>query len=237
MRPGMSAADQQAVLAAMGWQPPAAGAAPPAPGAPAPGGASSPAALAADAQQQTADSAEDQAKIQERLEAQAEAQYQSTGDTLALMKKGLCLEQTWMNTKFKNVLKESSLLALRPALTELLVGMAKLKQSDDFATALSDNASDILGGGVDLKTLLGAGDPDSTTKRKLKDWGVPGFAQGIEAVPRKMVAELHPGERVESAANARRGRGGGKTVTVYINAPGASAWEVNELVKKQHTSA
>lgn len=55
--------------------------------------------------------------------------YQNTSDVLDLLKKGIKFEQSWMTTKFKSVLKEASLDAFRPALTELL--SAYLRSQDD----------------------------------------------------------------------------------------------------------
>ncbi len=213
--------DDIATAAASG---PAANPAAMAAGAPGPGGVPSPAGKAVvEAQKMTADHAEQQTKNQEDQADQAEQQYQATADTLSLLKKGIRFENSWMTSKFQNVLKESSLAALRPALSEQLVGYAKIWSDEGLRKAIASGGDDLLKAGALQPGLQSLSDADSV-KDLGKKLNLPGYAMGITQVPRDMPAVLHAGEQVVPA-NARKG-GGGKAVNVVIYAQGVPASQI-----------
>jgi hypothetical protein len=112
-------------------KPAAAVGAPGAPGAPTPAGPKP-------ADNKAANTAiKDTAKIQEGQAKTAEAQldqgddiYHGINDQLALLKRGVKFEQSWMNSKFQNVLKDATLESFRTALFEfaMLTEWDKVKQ-------------------------------------------------------------------------------------------------------------
>lgn len=80
---------------------------------------------------------QDTAKVQEGVAKTAEAQldqgddiYRGINDQLSLLKKGVKFEQSWMNSKFQNVLKDATLESFRTALFEfaMLTEWDKVKQ-------------------------------------------------------------------------------------------------------------
>jgi len=219
---------------AMATGAPGAPAGPPVPGAPTP--TDQKAAL--DAHKDTADTAGDQLKVQQAAADAADDTYAGVNDVLGVLKKGVKFEQSWMTTKFKNILKESSLDALRPALAEQLVGYAKIWDDPDLRKALvGEGGAKLLGAGgtsADILGLKGGGDAQDSLNALLKAKGVPGYAAG-GVVQQTGPAIVHAGEVVTPAAEARRGKGG-KTVNVTIYAQGVPANQIGYHVQKMSRS-
>jgi hypothetical protein len=181
-----------------------------------------------EAQQTQADNSDQQVKNQEDAIEQADKQYEAATDTLSLLKKGIRFEQSWMTTKFRNVLKEASLDALRPALLEQLVGYAKIWDDSDFRKAVAGSGWNIAQTGAQgLNALLLAGQEGGRKLSDLVGFNVGGekqYATGVTHVPHDMMAQLHAGEQVVSKANA--GGVGGKIVNVTIYAQGVPASQI-----------
>ncbi len=197
-----------------------------------PAGAAPPAVkAAAEVHRETAANTEQQAKATENLADQADAQYQATTDTLSLLKKGIRFENSWMTSKFQNVLKQASLDALRPALTEQLVGYAKIWTDSDLRQALAQHGDDLSGAIAPGLRGLSRSDDLTDLGKKL---GLPGYATGITRVPHDMPAILHAGEQVVSKANA--GKGSGKSVNVTIYAQGVPASQIAHHIANLHRS-
>lgn len=178
---------------------------------------------ASDAHLDQTDHLESVAKSQEQQVDQTDDIYKGVDDTLSLLKKGVKFEQSWMSTKFKNVLKEASLDALRPALSELLVGYAKISSDSGLRDALAKYGDKLLGANAVTSGLSGidVGGNAEDTLSKL----IPSHAQGIASVPYNTPAMLHAGEQVVSAPNARKGNSG-KVVNVTIYAQGVPASQI-----------
>jgi len=204
-----------------------------------PGAAPTPAQQAtSSAQQATAENTEQQAETAEEAAAKADAQYQASTDTLSLLKKGIKFEQSWMGTKFRNVLKEASLDALRPALAEQIIAYAKIWEDKDLRAALAgDKGAKLAGAGVSMGDLIGlkGGDDDASLNALLKSKGVPGFAAG-GMVQQTGPILAHAGEMVTSAADVRRGGGGGKTINAVVYAQGVPANQIGYHLQKMSRS-
>jgi len=165
-------------------------------------------------------------KSQEEIAKVAEADYQNTSDTLSLLKKGIKFEQSWMNTKFKNVLKESTLDSFRTALLEQTIIYAKMWEDTDFRKAFAEGGKEILSK-TNLESVIkevGGGKDSADQIAKL----TKPHATGLMGVPYdNYLASLHKGEMVLPASNARMGgKGGGKSVNVVVYATGVPASEV-----------
>jgi hypothetical protein len=159
--------------------------------------------------EQTGKTAEDQLSAEEK-------DYQATNDLLSLMKKGIKFEQSWMGTKYRNVLKESSLDAFRTALTEFAVLEAKIDTDSALKQRLSGSQGwNFAHEGGALESLLGA--EAGKGLDKLHDDNIGGFASG-GAVDYDQIAKVHGGEFVVPRGGAlvkdSRGGSGGKVVNI-----------------------
>jgi hypothetical protein len=176
-------------------------------------------------QQATADNTADQLKTQEDAVKTADEQYEATTDTLSLLKKGIKFEDSWMKTKFRNVVKEASLDALRPALFESVLLQNRISKMPELGDYLASQAGNIASTGA-----AGLGAALYTTKGSNMLGKVQGYSEGqpfqtgITQVPHDMPAMLHAGEEVVSKANA--GKGGGKNINVVIYAQGVPASQI-----------
>jgi hypothetical protein len=193
-----------------------------------------------------ADTAEDTKKIQENIASISEDYYDTAKDTFGLLKKGLILNQSWMGTKFKNVLKEASLDSLRTALMEFAVLEEKIKGDDKFQKALSGQQgwNFAHSGARGLDRVLGAdaskegggGVMDALHGTKPGE-AIPGFATGITQVPHDMPAMLHAGESVTSSPNNNAGKGNkSKVVNVTIYAQGVPASQIAHHISNMSRS-
>jgi hypothetical protein len=200
----------------------AAAAAAPAPGTPAAaaGGAPAPATVkdANTAVQDTAKIASDQSKtVDEQLKTQVD-EYAATSDMLSLLKKGIKYEQSWMGTKYKNVLKDATLEAFRTALIEFAVLEAKMKEDPGLQTAMANNAWNIADKGpAAMNALLTAKKGDDKIAGLLGYGGdaTQGYATG-GSVDYDQMAQVHKGEFVvpKGGMLVKGGEGGGKNVVV-----------------------
>ncbi len=208
------------------------------PAAVAPGGAPAPAQKAAmSAQEDHVAAAQDNVKSTDKVADAVDDSYEATKDVLSLLKKGIRLEDSWAGTKFKNILKEATLDSFRTALMEFAVLEAKIQSDDKLKEALTGAQgfnfanSGLQGLNAVLSAKQGEGADD------LKNKGVPGFAGGLDYVPYdNFAAMLHKGERVQSAQEARGGKGGGKT-SIVIYAQGVPASQIGHHVSKHLRSA
>jgi len=166
-------------------------------------------------------------KIVSNTQAQIDAteqQYQATSDVLSLLKKGVRFEQSWMVTKFHNVIKDSTLESLRQALMEHLILSQQAATSPGFQKGLADWGWQIATQGItpqQLMTATGATSPAEAIAEMLKP-----HQTGIMSVPYdNYVASLHRGERVLTANEARgmKEGGGGRVTVVNIQATGVPA--------------
>jgi len=170
---------------------------------------------------------EDSGKSQEEIAKYAADDYQNTSDLLSLMKKGIKFEDSWMKNKYANVLKTSTLDSFRTALLEFAVIEAKMGD-ESFKKSLAASGEDLLGSGLQLKDLAGAGSGENDIKNMIDK--AKSHATGLMGVPYdNYLASLHKGEIVMPASDARvagKGGGGGKTTNVVVYAQGVPASEV-----------
>ena len=168
---------------------------------------------------------------QEEIAKTAEEDYQNTSDTLSILKKGIKFEMSWMNSKFKNVLKESTLDSFRVALMEFAVLQAKMSDKT-FMDAFSDKGGDMIAAGLDARFASGVGRGEADPAKVMQDIinkKTGAHATGLMGVPYdNYLASLHKGEMVLPASDARMGGkgGGGKSVNVVVYATGVPASEV-----------
>ncbi len=169
---------------------------------------------------------QDAGKSQEEIAKVSEADYQNSADALSLMKKGLKFEQSWMNTKFKNVLKESTLDSFRTALLEQTIIYAKMWSDEKFRKAFGDAGKDILASGTGLADFAGIAPDSETGVQDVLDKAKQ-HATGLMGVPYdNYLASLHKGEMVLPASAVRSAKGGGKSTNVVVYATGVPASEV-----------
>jgi hypothetical protein len=170
---------------------------------------------------------EDSGKSQEEVAKYAADDFQNTSDLLSLMKKGIKFEDSWMKNKYANVLKTSTLDSFRTALLEFAVIEAKMGD-ESFKKSLAASGEDLLGSGLQLKDLAGAGSGENDIKNMIDK--AKSHATGLMGVPYdNYLASLHKGEIVMPASDARvagKGGGGGKTTNVVVYAQGVPASEV-----------
>lgn len=184
------------------------------------GGLQATQAQAVDAQQQTAANTNAQANSQEAQAKIAEDSYQATSDVLSLLKKGIRFEQSWMTSKYQNVLYKS----MQKALLEQLILQTQIKNDPKMEKAIGDWGWNIAAAGLDPLQLMlqhNKDDPSGAIADLLKP-----HATGISSVPYdSYMASLHRGERVLTANEVKGGAGGGgnKTTIVNIQATGVPA--------------
>ncbi len=226
---------------------PAAAAAPGAPatpaavaGAPAAGG--TPAAAVKDthaAIQDTANAAVDQSKtVDQQLQTQEDA-YAATSDMLSLLKKGIRYEQSWMGTKYKNVLKDATLESFRTALVEYAVLEAKMKSDPQFTKALADNAWNIAAKGAQAMSELHLAKAGEDKLSNLVGYQVEGHYATGGPIDYDQIAQVHKGEFViPKGGMLVKGGEGGKSITINatINAhtdatPEQIAAEIHNLYR------
>ena len=182
-----------------------------APGAPPP-------AAAADAHaavQDTAKTVANQAKtVDEQLKTQVD-DYAATSDMLSLLKKGIRYEQSWMGTKYKNVLKDATLESFRTALMEFAVLQVKLEKDDKLKEMLSgQQGANFAGGGFNaLQRVLTSAAGKGT--ESLHEMDANTYATG-GSIDYDQMAQVHKGEFVvpKGGMLVKGGEGGGKSVVV-----------------------
>lgn len=202
------------------------------PGAVAPAGAPAPAQKAAMSMQQDhVSAAEDNVKATVKAADAADDSYEATKDVLSLLKKGIRLEDSWMGSKFKNVLKEATLDSFRTALMEFAVLEEKIKSDNKLRGALAGGQGwNFANSGIQgMNAVLSANEGEAADDLHKKK--IPGFAGGLDYVPYdNFAAMLHKGERVQTAQEAR-GKNGGKT-NIIIYAQGVPASQIGHHVGK-----
>lgn len=158
---------------------------------------------------------------EQQLQAQEDA-YMATSDMLSLLKKGIRYDQSWMNSKYKNVLKESTLDSFRTALVEFAVLEAKMGTDDDFKKAVADNAWNIAAKGGAAMGELNLAKKGDKRLSNLVGYNVganeAGYATG-GSIDYDQMARLHKGEMVVPKGGMLvKGGDGGGGKTVNVNA-------------------
>jgi hypothetical protein len=153
--------------------------------------------------------AESIAKSAEAQQQNAEAALREASDTNSSLEKGLILDQGWLNSKYKAVIKEATLDSFRTALMEFAIIEAKSRSSEKFGGFLADHGADALSRGKNMGSFMGIGKDDSKAMTDM----LGGFATG-GSVPYDQVANVHKGEFVVPKGGALIGAGGGKTVNM-----------------------
>lgn len=171
-----------------------------------------------------------------------ERDYQATSDLLSLMKKGIKYEQSWLGTKYKNVLKDATLESFRTALMEFAVLQVKLESDSKLKEALTGGQgwNFAHGGNNALDAILSSGADNGLDALKRLDpaaYGQPESHMTGGPINYDQIAKLHGGEFVVPRGGALVGGtsgGNGKTVNingVTINAhTNASPQEIAEAV-------
>lgn len=231
-----SEAETRKIAEAVQAKPAAAVGAPGAPGAPTPAaGGPKPADVKA-----TNTAIKDGSKIQADQAKTAEAQldqqsdiYKGIDDQLSLLKKGIKLEQSWVGTKFKNVMKEATLESFRTALLEFAVLQAKMDTDADFKQKMGSQGWNVLNSGKGVSDLVTINSDDQWNKAM-------GYATG-GSVDYDQIARVHKGEFVvpKGGMLVKGGEGGGNknvtvnaTINVHTDAdPKAIAAEVHNLYR------
>jgi hypothetical protein len=187
-----------------------------------------------DVAQESHDQLKETGKVAEDQLTAEEKDYQATNDLLSLMKKGIKFEQSWMGTKYKNILKESSLEAFRTALIEFAVIEAKMNTDKNFQKKMGDQGWNVLQSGQSMTDLSHY---DSSKDEGDANWkSMMGYAGG-GPIDYDQMAKVHKGEFVVPRGGAlvkdSKG-GGGKTVNingVVINVQtDSSAGQIAEAV-------
>lgn len=142
-----------------------------------------------------ADTADKHVDVAEKQKEIADDTYAGINDMAGVLKKGIKFEQGWMGTKYRNVLKDASLDAMRKALMEYAVLEEKIKGDSGLRQALSGGQgwNFAAGGQQAIDAVLGAdtgGGADALQKA-----GVGGFATG-GPVNYDQIAKVHSGEFV-----------------------------------------
>jgi hypothetical protein len=172
----------------------------------------------------------------EKLEKATNEVYEGVDDVLSLLKKGIKLEDNFIQGRYRKVLKEATLEAFRIALMEHAVIRAKTEEQEGFRKLLSERGWE-LGGKLkgtegefaEMGMLRPGEDPyniAATDQRKRWQKLTSGKQAG-GAITETGMHLLHAGEYVMSAAQAANmraagmsptGRGGGDTFNIYVNA-------------------
>ncbi len=170
-----------------------------------------------EAVQATAEHAEKQTEIQESAAEKADKGYEQTGDMLSLMKKGIKFENSWMTTKYMSVVKDATLAAFRPALTEYLMASERLKRDPQMVDKFM--SGDARMGGLNLGQIGMAQNVEGLDKlldsvgKKVESHAAGGIASytGFHT--------LTKGERVlpANANGTHSGGGGPMSVNVVIH--------------------
>lgn len=169
---------------------------------------------------------EEQGKSQEEIAQFAADDYQNSSDVLALLKKGIKFEQSWMKNQFANVLKESTLDSFRKALTEFSILLAKFLSDEDFTEAYAGHGQRIIDEKKTMTDFIPVIGNDETM------WADAfSHATGLEGVPYdNYLARLHKGEMVMPASEARsmKNSGGstGRVTNVVVYAQGVPSSEI-----------
>lgn len=165
---------------------------------------------AAKSQTQMAVTVAEQLDKQEDAEKKAEKDYQNTADVLSLLKKGIKFEQSWMQQKYKGVLKEASLDAFRPALEEFLIAYMRAWDDADYRKTIAGMDP----GKLDLTTIA-----QSKSDQELKNAIANAPTQAVGAYPAWINSHesVVPNDKLLSVAGS-----GGQTINVggiHINVP------------------
>jgi hypothetical protein len=179
-----------------------------------------------------AQTAKDSLDTQEDAADKQDDIYGGVKDVAGMLKKGIMFNNSWMTNKYKNVLKEASLMSLRTALTEQLVGYAKLwEDKDGFREALADAGDELMDKGGLKSGLAGLSDKGSITGllQKVRD---PGWNPAQAAAVARMgtPATGHAAGASAGAVSAPKGADH-STTNVTVNAQGTSASQVASMVE------
>lgn len=153
----------------------------------------------------------------------ATAQLEAAEDQNALLKKGVKFEQSFLNTKFKNVTKEATRKAFDDSLRDFTFVLARLIHDPEYAKSLGDTEARKL----KWEDIVASSDEGALKKAKEAAWakGTMQFQAG-GPVPTDMTAKVHGGEFVVPKGGALVA--GGKTLNqnITIYAQGVSANEI-----------
>lgn len=153
---------------------------------------------------------------------QTEAQQTTASATEAMadkLNKGVALDQNYTQGKLKTVLKDSSLEALRKALTEQSVLNAVMSQEPEWQRAIAGNAGKFLGAGGTAADIIGMQSTGQGTAAEdmAAFIGARGYATGGPTGSQPHMALMHPSEFVvpkNGALVMKEGGRSGKQVNV-----------------------
>lgn len=170
---------------------------------------------ASKAVQATAETQEDQKKVSEDQKKVAEDQYAAASDSLSILKKGIRLENSWMESKFKNTMIDAVMKGVTPPITEQTLMYARMWDDEAFRKAISspDMIDDSKKAGMGNLLRIG-GETEENIKTGIHDVAqkVPSFDTG-GTVGRTGMAVVHAGEKV-----VPKNYGKNTTINVVINA-------------------
>ena len=166
----------------------------------------------------------------ERLEKATNEVYDGVDDVLSLLKKGIKLEDNFIQGRYRKVLKEATLESFRTALLEFAILQNKIAQTPALQQTLLEEGWKAMGaysGDPELFKKLTeekGQDPKAYVKKFTEGLGLERQAGG--AITETGMHLLHAGEYVMSAAQAANMRAagmsptgrGGDTFNIYVNA-------------------
>lgn len=150
--------------------------------------------------------------------------YNKTNDVLSLLKAGIRFEQSFLTTKYYNVIKKATLESFRTSLLEFAVLSARMQSDEGFAKTFAGAGYDIWSLAQSdpanaMRLLAEANTGGGDINSKIKE-GLEGTKQTGGDVYTTGLYQLHRGETVLSPGEvARRGEGGNvvNNVSLVIN--------------------
>ncbi len=132
----------------------------------------------------------------------ADKNYQTQSDMLSLLRSGIKLDNSWLSQNYKTVVREATLEAFRPALTEYLISYMRATNDPELAKAYSTDAI----AGMDISALSQQKDAEEL-KRAIT--ASPHAANGAGAVWADLRREsIVPNDQLRAMSS------GGKNVSV-----------------------